>query len=306
LSEDAITERGGEVNLCTPPLTGGLRTFHHCKRSLPGVPLISILTVVRNAQLDLKETIESVARQTYPNIEYIVVDGDSTDGTVNVLRQFESVIDFWLSERDNGIYDAMNKGVSLCRGEYVSIIGAGDWYFDDAVSAIVETLVKSPCDVVYGDLRIIDRETQLSTIRRKDHTRLRQGIGMVGHATMFVRKSLLVSKKFDDSYRIAADHKLYLALRHEGRSFVHCGRIVCCGLSDGVSYAFLSRIEDFKIRTEYFGVAFAAWRLAIDAVVYGFAAGRRRALQALLSPEHYAALRAWRISRNGGEHLPNE
>ena len=106
---------------------GGLRIRGKFKHSLPGKPLVSILTAVFNGAQFLEETIQSVLNQDYGNIEFIVIDGGSTDGTQDVIRQYEHAIDYWISEPDSGISDAFNKAVLLSSGDYLNFQGAGDF-----------------------------------------------------------------------------------------------------------------------------------------------------------------------------------
>ncbi|MCI5136399.1 MAG: glycosyltransferase [Candidatus Electrothrix sp. AW2] len=110
---------------------GGLRTQGYFKRSLPDKdkPLITVITVVFNGVQRLEETILSVIGQTYDNVEYIIIDGGSTDGTLDIIRKYEHAIDYWVSEKDRGIYDAMNKGIDLTTGEWMNFMNAGDSFF---------------------------------------------------------------------------------------------------------------------------------------------------------------------------------
>ena len=117
------------------------------------LPLVSVLTVVRNRKETLQRTIRSVLSQTYPNIEYVIVDGASTDGTLEVIRQFDDKIDRWISEPDRGASDAMNKAISLAQGEYVSWLSSDDWFDSDFIEIAVGALLSSGADFVFGDLR---------------------------------------------------------------------------------------------------------------------------------------------------------
>ena len=112
---------------------GGLRTKGYLKKSIDNKPLISIITVVYNGEKYLEETIKSAINQSYSNIEYIIIDGGSTDGTIDIIKKYEDKIDYWVSEKDEGISDAFNKGLKVSLGEYIQILNAGDFLIDDNI-----------------------------------------------------------------------------------------------------------------------------------------------------------------------------
>jgi len=121
------------------------------------LPLVSIITVVFNGERYLEQTIEAVLGQTYTNVEYIVVDGGSSDCTVDILRKYEGCIDYWVSEPDAGIYDAMNKGLSLASGQIVGIINADDYYDKDACLNVVQQFIADPeIGLIHGAMRVLD------------------------------------------------------------------------------------------------------------------------------------------------------
>jgi len=107
---------------------GGLRTKGYFKLDMEGKPLITVVTAVYNGEQFLEETIQSVINQTYDNVEYIIIDGGSTDGTVGIIRKYEHVIDYWVSEKDNGIGDAWNKGITLSFGSLIGLLNSDDFY----------------------------------------------------------------------------------------------------------------------------------------------------------------------------------
>lgn len=107
-------------------------------------PLVSIITVVYNGEKYLEQTIQSVINQGYSNIEYIVIDGGSTDGTVDIIKKYQNHIDYWISEPDKGLYDAMNKGIKKANGELIGMINSDDWFEPNAVELAVETYVTNP------------------------------------------------------------------------------------------------------------------------------------------------------------------
>lgn len=130
---------------------GGLRRWGVGKKPPLGVPFVSIITAVLNAAEALEETILSVLRQTYPHREYLIIDGGSWDGTVEVLERYDAALDYWLSEPDRGIYDAFNKGIRLAQGDWLYFLGAGDRLADERV--LEEVFSEEPQEkFLYGDV----------------------------------------------------------------------------------------------------------------------------------------------------------
>jgi glycosyltransferase involved in cell wall biosynthesis len=195
---------------------GGQHTRDILKRSLPGKPLVSIITVVFNGATTLGDTIRSVLQQTYDNIEYIIIDGGSSDGTLDIIRECDGKLDYWLSERDAGIYDAMNKGVALASGEYVGMLNADDFLTSpQVIQKIVERLVVGELDAVFSQLDVVDQDNPLRVLRRYRVSRfdtfmLRIGV-MPAHPTFYCRRSCyekLGAAPYRTDYRIAADFEL--------------------------------------------------------------------------------------------------
>jgi glycosyltransferase involved in cell wall biosynthesis len=185
---------------------GGARTRGVTTRGTAERPLVSVITVVFNGARYLEEAIVAVASQTYPNIEHIVIDGGSTDGTVDILRRYDDKLGYWMSEPDAGLYDAMNKGVALVEDpeSYILFANADDsLYATDAIARAVQ--LGQGADLVYGKMELTDdlisgvsgREVQLADLARQT----------LCHPATFVRKRAFDRVgKFDTSYRIAADY----------------------------------------------------------------------------------------------------
>ena len=132
---------------------GGLRTKGYFKKSNPNKPLITIITAVLNGEIYLEETILSVINQTYDNVEYIIIDGGSTDNTLNIIKTYENQIDYWVSEEDSGISEAFNKGVRLSQGEYLNFQGDGDGFLSkDVLERVIEDV--NPCEDMLISCRI--------------------------------------------------------------------------------------------------------------------------------------------------------
>ena len=199
---------------------------------------ISILTVTYNSAATLRETLESVRKQDYPQVEHVVVDGQSTDGTLDIIRSYPHITR-WISEKDNGIYDAMNKGVALATGDIVGILNSDDIYQDSTVLArVMETFVNDHCDAVYGDLVYVDPD-QTSKVRRywkSGHYNpgsFRWG-WMPPHPTFFVRRSLYERfGVFRTDFRTAADYELMLRFIHRHRATLSYVPKVLVRMRDG-------------------------------------------------------------------------
>lgn len=172
------------------------------------VPLVSIITVCRNAEATITRTIASVAAQKCARLEYIVIDGASTDGTVDILKNSPAVTQ-WISEPDHGIVDAFNKGLAMARGQWIGIINADDWYEDDAVVLALEHA--SGADVVHGSVRYWEADTARE-VYHPAHEKLHLEM-TINHPSMFVRRSVYEELGgFDPAYKYAMDYELALRL----------------------------------------------------------------------------------------------
>ena len=147
-------------------------------------PLVSIITIVYNDEKHLEQTIQSVLNQTYPHTEYIIIDGGSTDNTVSIIKKYSDRLAYWISERDGGISDAFNKGISKVSGEIVGIINADDWYETDAVENVVLSIKNY--DVAYGNMMYWKNgERDMVVHGRHDYLKHEMTLN---HPTVFVKK----------------------------------------------------------------------------------------------------------------------
>lgn len=179
---------------------------------------ITVITVCFNAAETIADTIRSVASQTYHDLEYIVIDGGSNDDTVSILKRFSAQISYWTSEPDNGLYDAMNKGLSAATGDYVGFLNSDDFFFSSSVLQDVAAAIQQVgADATYGDCLIVDAEDP-SVIRRYYSSRyfktwhLRFG-NIPPHASIYIRRTLLIAEGgFKTHFKIAADFDLLLRI----------------------------------------------------------------------------------------------
>lgn len=165
---------------------GGLRTMGYVKSGTPEKPLVSVITVVFNGVATLETSIKSVLDQSYDNVEFIVIDGASTDGTVELIRRYGSVIDYWVSEKDCGIYDAMNKGIKLARGEWLALLNADDRYASNDALSLVANL--KGVQVAASDV-LIDTEEGLKRFTIDDRRPLFKNIPYM-HTGIFVKSAV--------------------------------------------------------------------------------------------------------------------
>lgn len=174
---------------------------------------ISIITVVYNAVATIEQTILSVVKQDYSNIEYIIVDGGSTDGTLDIVKKYEEKIALWLSEPDHGIYDAMNKGLTYATGDYIYYLGADDCLLaPTSISQVVSFLQDNPeVDVLCTSVMMVDTVYRIEKVYSSDFSEADVLSGYnTPHQGMFVRREILQKHRFDASYHIAADYKNFL------------------------------------------------------------------------------------------------
>ena len=182
---------------------------------------VSIITVCFNSESTIEDTILSIMKQDYKNIEYIIIDGKSTDSTVEIVKKYNDYIDYFISENDNGIYDAMNKGISKATGEIIGILNSDDFYPNKYIlSNVVKTFIKENCDAVYGDLLYVKHNNTKKVIRyweagEYNIKKIKNG-WMLPHPTFFVKSSIY--KRFglyDIDLKSAADYEMIIKLLYK-------------------------------------------------------------------------------------------
>jgi len=177
---------------------------------------VSIITIVRNNRATMEDCVKNVLSQSYKEIEYIVVDGGSNDGTIDIIQAYHERISQWISEPDQGIYDAMNKGIEMATGQVIGFLHSSDVYAHPRViEEVARVFEKSNASSVYGDLQYVDKENLNRVIRNWKsspyrHGKFRQG-WMPPHPTFFVRKEIYEKYGyFNTDFRIAGDYELML------------------------------------------------------------------------------------------------
>lgn len=226
------------------------------KKSFKDKPLVTVVTVVLNDKENVAKTIKSVLQQEYDNIEYVLIDGGSTDGTLEVVKNYNDQIDYWMSEPDKGIGVAFNKGIRLLSGELIGILNAGDWYEPDTIFRVVEAYkTETDADVFcgaaqywgaggkgvfcYSNPNLLEKETS------------------VYHPTVFVnRKAYERYGLFDEHFRFAMDYELLLRFKMNGAKFKNIPHMIANLNLDGRSTRFwLDGLKEVQtVRKKYFPV----------------------------------------------------
>lgn len=197
---------------------------------------ISVITVCLNSEKTIEKTIQSVVSQENCDYEYIIVDGMSTDGTLEIIEKYRGKISVVMSEPDSGIYDAMNKGISMATGDIIGIINSDDWYEPGAFALVEKCFRDTNAEVVYGKMNLVDANGQIGVRIPGDIEEIRY-IMKISHPTVFVKKSIYQEHgSFRLKYKLAADYELLLRFYTKGVKFQYLERILANfrlgGLSD--------------------------------------------------------------------------
>lgn len=228
--------------------------YHHL------TPKFSVITVTYNAAAVLEDTIQSVITQTYHHVEYIIVDGGSTDGTLDIVAQYRDRIATIVSEPDKGLYDAMNKGMRLATGDYLCFLNAGDsFHEDDTLQSIAHSLTGSTLpDVIYGQTELVDSEGHFVRMRRlsaPEHLNwksFRQGM-LVCHQAFFAKRAL--AEPYDLRYRFSADFDWCIRVMKRAQTLHNTHLALIDYLEEGMTTRNrrASLRERFRIMVKHYG-----------------------------------------------------
>ncbi|WP_456403786.1 glycosyltransferase family 2 protein [Hydrogenimonas sp.] len=227
--------------------SGGLREAGFFKRSCEALPLVTIITVVYNGAEHIEESVLSVIEQDYDNIEYIVVDGGSTDGTLDIVKTYEDRIDYWVSEPDRGIYDAMNKGLMLASGRYIGFLNADDIFYPGSLSSLLGRLIETGRDYSLGAVRKVPSNVVVEPIYPLEPNRIYFGmiyphVGALIALDLYKRVGL-----FNTAYRICADYDMALRIHLSGYRACRVDRVVAQIREGGVSDSWRTKRENLAI-----------------------------------------------------------
>ncbi|CAN7690128.1 glycosyltransferase family 2 protein [Paenibacillus sp. LjRoot153] len=224
---------------------------------IENLPKVSIITVSFNSKETIEDTINSVLTQTYTNIEYIIIDGNSTDGTVDIIKKYQSYITRWISEPDNGIYDAFNKGISMATGEIIGIVNSDDYLESYALDDVVKIYLKSPeVDVIHGNMRIVNdfSNKMFITSPRSNLVKERFITMPVCHpATFITKKCYLEEGLYNKYYKISSDYEFILRLIKKNKKFIYVDKVLTNMREGGASANYVKGFKEAKKIKEEFG-----------------------------------------------------
>ncbi|MBK3516564.1 glycosyltransferase family 2 protein [Carboxylicivirga marina] len=224
------------------------------------MPVMSIVTIVYNGIETLQKTIDSIANQSYSAIEYIIIDGASSDGTINLIKDNEASVSKWISEPDNGLYDAMNKGLKMASGDYVWFINSGDEIYNRmSIEHMVNGFNDNWPDVIYGDTVMIDSEGHEIGGRRLQPPKdlswkdFKNGM-LVSHQSILV--STKIAKLYNTKYRFSADFEWCLQALMEAQLIHNTNQTLSRFLDGGLTKQNIipGLRERFDIMRRYFGL----------------------------------------------------
>ncbi|MEM2146212.1 MAG: glycosyltransferase family 2 protein [Candidatus Jordarchaeaceae archaeon] len=220
-------------------IEGGIRLRGIFKKSNPKKPLITIVTVTYNAKEFLERSIRSVLEQSYDNVEYIVVDGGSTDGTLDIIKRYDDYIDYWVSEKDRGIYDAMNKGTRVASGDWIYFLGADDVLVN--CLHLIAPYLRNTRSIYYGDV-YLPGKNKVYGGEFKFHTLISKNIN---HQSIFYPKEVFKKYNYNLKYRLLADYELNIRCWGDKTfRFKYLPVLVCIHNDSG--YSFRSLDPEFE------------------------------------------------------------
>lgn len=196
-------------------------------------PVFSIITVTFNSEKYLEQTIKSVIDQGISELEYIIIDGGSTDRTIEIIKKYSNFISYWVSENDNGIYDAINKGIKASNGRYIGIINSDDWYEDGALAKIEQIFNHSQIDIICGILRLWEDNTILGV---QGNTKSFLKYGMISHPTCIIKREIYDNIGFfDTNFKIAGDYDFMMRCYQKNAIFSFIEVIIANFRTSGIS-----------------------------------------------------------------------
>ena len=257
---------------------------------------ISVVTVCYNAVKELERTILSVLNQTYDNVEYIVIDGGSTDGTVEIIKKYADRLAYWVSEPDKGIYDAMNKGIKVATGDWINFMNAGDYFCNENVMCDVYSLLDDEYDIIYGSVKKILKD--INYIYKPFPIEEMSFHMILPHQATFIKTGYHKKHLFDISFKSSGDYNFfYTSLYDYSAKFKEINVLVAnyedySGMSKDNWK--LAKLEDLKIRKENNSI-----KSLIKVYVWFLYRDLKNLIKYVVSEKVRLSLRNYQIKRQG-------
>ncbi len=194
---------------------------------------ISIITVCYNAGKTIEDTIKSIISQDYKDLEYIIIDGGSTDGTINIIKEYQKQFPIILvSEKDDGIYDAMNKGTKLAAGDYLNFMNSGDYFFNNTVISEAAPFLDGQYDIIYGNVEI--RYKNFKLIKKESEPKY-LWMGPVNHQSSFIKRETMEKYKYNTNNKLVADFEFFLNVCYHDGKILKINKTIASYANDGIT-----------------------------------------------------------------------
>jgi len=269
-------------------------------------PRISIVIPCYNSEKTIARTLKSIATQDYNNIEVIVVDGLSSDSTIEIVNNYQEIVSKVISEPDSGIYNAINKGIELCDGELIGMISSNDWLRKGAIKALLTVYAKSPdSDIYHANIFMI------KYIRGKGYYKERKGESpqqlsnrmTIMHPTCFVKKEWYQRFKYNESYSIAGDYDFLLRSFLQNATFSYFNEVLIVMSDGGLSTSFKTTIETVMIQFQY-GLYLNAITLFLNRLFLFYKSKTLRVVANIVLPQKL--FEKLEVKKWGGHYFGNE
>jgi|AntAceMinimDraft_15_1070371.scaffolds.fasta_scaffold20543_2 glycosyltransferase involved in cell wall biosynthesis len=264
--------------------------------------IVSIITIVRNGVDQIEETIKSVISQKDVNLQYIIIDGNSTDGTLGIIEKYKGHINIVISEPDKGIYDAINKGIKHATGDLIGLIHCGDKYNDGILSVCYQKFVQTKKDIIYGDISILEQTEKNEILRNKsaNHLLLKKKMSIFHPSTFISRECYSRIGEYNQNYKIAADYDFLLRCYTAGVSFHYVPISLATFRSGGVSGNTNKLIKElFIIWKNNIDLFYAVRNVTFRLFYYYYYYLRKKTVVLIIGENNYSRLKIKKYKQNG-------
>lgn len=219
---------------------------------------LSIITINFNDKTGLEKTINSIINQTWANFEFIVIDGASTDGSKEILEKYQNQISYWISEPDKGVYNAMNKGIRIAKGEYLIFMNSGDSFVHPTILEKISTQLEASADIIYGDAIFIANNIETIINFPKKLTFSFFYENSLCHQSTFLHKRLFLDNQYNEHFKIVSDWEFNIKnICLYGKSYKHIDEVICYYDLNGISST--QKTLDLEERNKVYEIYFSTF-----------------------------------------------